>query len=175
MRMTTPALLGIPFLLLAGCQDPPGNTGEETGAIEDVEAANRDLLHRYHVDIWEDKNLTLAATYLSPDFTSHAYPYTMPTDEPAGYDFFEKFFVAFPDLVSNEDAILSGGDRVAIQWTMTGTHTGDFYGLPPTDREFTVSGMDVLRVEDGLFVEQWGGFADQMDEIIAQLAGPAGR
>jgi predicted ester cyclase len=93
----------------------------------------------------------------------------MPTDEAPGYDFFYKFFAGFSDLVSDEDAILSDGDRVAIQWTMTGTQTADFFGLPPTDRTVTVSGMDALRVEDGKFVEHWGGIADQMDEIIAQL------
>lgn len=144
--------------LLAGCTDAP-----------DTEAQNRELLHDYHRDVWEGHRLDLAANYLAPTFVSHAIPFSMPTSEQAGADFFPKFFAAFPDLQSHEDALLSFGDRVAIQWTMTGTHTADFFGLAPTNKAFTVSGMDVLRVEDGLFVEQWGGFADQMDEIIAQL------
>jgi len=168
-------------LLLVGCADPSGPRDADTGNTDrkctqdQTEAANRELLHQYHVDVWENHDPYAAADYLAPDFVSHGIPYSMPTDEPAGYDFFTKFLAAFPDLYSSEDAILSGGDRVSIQWTLTGTQTEDFFGLPPTGRSIEVSGMDILRVEDGKFVEQWGGFADQMDEIIAQLTAPDAR
>jgi predicted ester cyclase len=67
-----------------------------------------------------------------------------------------KWVGAFSNLESHEDAILSGGDRVSIQWTITATHTGDFFGIAPTSKKIQISGMDVLRVQDGKFVEQWG-------------------
>ncbi len=71
-------------------------------------------------------------------------------------DYFYRFFNAFPDLNSHEDALLASGDRVLIQWTMTGTQSADFFGVAASGKTFTVSGMDVLRVENGKFVEQWG-------------------
>lgn len=171
LRVLTFALF---FSGCEGAQDTPDtDTGDPQCVENEAEAANRELLHQYHVEVWEQHNPYAAVDFLAPNFVSHGIPYSMPTDEPAGYDFFIKFLAAFPDLYSSEDAIMSGGDRVTIQWTLTGTQTEDFFGLAPTGRAIEVSGMDVLRVEDGKFVEQWGGFADQMDEIIAQLTSPA--
>jgi predicted SnoaL-like aldol condensation-catalyzing enzyme len=36
-----------------------------------------------------------------------------------------------------------------------------------------VSGMDMLRVADGTFVEHWGGVADQMDDFLSQIGAQA--
>ena len=58
------------------------------------------------------------------------------------------------------------------QWTITATQTGDFFGIPATGRTITFSGMDTLRVSNGKFVEHWGGLADQVDEVAAQLIAP---
>jgi predicted ester cyclase len=118
-------------------------------------------------------HLLRAANYLAPDFVAHSVP-ILPGGQTPGPDFFFRFISAFSDLSSHEDAILSRCDRVALQWTITATHSGDFFGIAPTGRTIQFSGMDVLRVNDGKFTEQWGGVADQMDDIIAQLTSPSG-
>lgn len=71
---------------------------------------------------------------------------------------------------SREDAILADGDLVAIQWTITGTQSGPFLGIAPAGRSLSVSGMDVLRVRGGAFVEHWGGLRDQLDTITDRLS-----
>jgi predicted SnoaL-like aldol condensation-catalyzing enzyme len=141
---------------------------EESSDVQEEEEANRALLHDYHVEVWEHGRFDQAMSYLGPGFVLHSVP-VLPDGQTPGPDFFVKWLSAFSDLTSHEDAILSGGDRVSIQWTITATHTGDFFGIAPTQRKIHISGMDVLRVEDGKFVEQWGGVADQMDDVIQQL------
>ena len=183
VRSVTTRFLGLVFVALSlgasACtsSDTTENPADSVGVQEDTaeeaakaqEAANRDLLHRYHVEVWEQHHLEKAADYLGPQFMSHAYPVSIPNGQMAGPDFMMKFFAAFPDLTSHEDAILSNGDLVSLQWTIRGTQTVDFFGIAPTGRPIQVSGMDVLRVQDGKFVEQWGGVADQMDKVIQQL------
>jgi predicted ester cyclase len=137
-----------------------------------VEARNRELLHRYHVEVWEEGHFDRAVNYLAPGFVAHSIP-VLPNGQQPGPDFLARFLGAFSNLVSHEDAILAGCDRVAIQWTITATQTGDFFGIPPTQRTVQFSGMDVLRVQDGKFTDQWGGIADQVDDVVAQLTGPA--
>lgn len=141
------------------------------GAWIRVEARNRELLHRYHVEVWEEGHFDRAANYLAPDFVAHSVP-VLPNGQQPGPDFFTRFVGAFSNLVSHEDAILAGCDRVALQWTITATQTGDFFGIPPTQRTVQFSGMDVLRVQDGKFTDQWGGIADQVDDVVAQLTQP---
>jgi predicted SnoaL-like aldol condensation-catalyzing enzyme len=136
------------------------------------EIRNRQLVHRYHVEVWEQGHFDRAADYLAPNFAAHSVP-VLPQGQVPGPDFFIRFIGAFAPLSSHEDAILADCNRVALQWTITARQTGDFFGIPPTGRTIRFSGMDVIRVKDGKFTDQWGGIADQVDEVVAQLTSPA--
>lgn len=60
-----------------------------------------------------------------------------------------------PDLrFALEDPIVEG-DRMALRWTVLGTHTGTLRGLPPTGRAMRFSGTVIDRVVDGRIVEEW--------------------
>jgi predicted ester cyclase len=138
---------------------------EEAGRWRHIEAQNRELLHRYHVEIWEQGHLDRVGQFLAPTFFSHAVA-ALPE---ARINLLVEMRHAFPDLTSHEDVILADHDQVVIRWTIRGTHTGGFLGRAPTGRAIEVSGMDILRVAEGKFVEHWGGIADQIDDILATL------
>jgi len=171
-------------LVLAACggMPPPGAeepiaAGTQADAINQnktgwgTEMDNRELLHDYHVTIWEQGRWDLLSNFVAPDFYSHAVP-VLPNGQTPDYTWMNQFLGAFSNLTSVEDSIMSGGDRVSIQWTITATQTGPFFGIPATGRTITFSGMDALRVRDGKFVEHWGGLADQVDEVAAKLTAP---
>jgi steroid delta-isomerase-like uncharacterized protein len=65
-----------------------------------------------------------------------------------------------------EDAI-AAGDRVVVRWTNAGTHVGEFAGIPATGRTFTISGIDIYRVDDDLLAEHWH-VVDQLS-MLTQL------
>jgi predicted SnoaL-like aldol condensation-catalyzing enzyme len=159
--------------LLVGCatDDDAPPEPEPEPAVDQV-ALNRDLLHRYHVEVWEEGRLDRAGEYLGQGFTSHARPTTLPPGAQVGPDFLAQFWIGFPDLHSRADALLADGDLVTVRWTITGTHTGPFFGVAATGKPIEVSGMDILRVADGKFVEHWGGVADQMDDFLQQIDAP---
>ena len=50
------------------------------------------------------------------------------------------------------------GDKVATRCTMTGTHKGEFMGIPPTNKKVTVWAISIDRVAGGKFVEEWGTY-----------------
>jgi predicted ester cyclase len=133
--------------------------------------ANKELMHRYHTLIWEQKKTELIPEYLSPKFTSHSFPPDAPTSVEAIQNFVSYFFAAFPDMTSRENVLMAEGDKVAISWTINGTHQGEFLGVAPTGRKISATGLDIMRIEDGKFVEHWGGFYDQMPKILGQLTG----
>jgi predicted ester cyclase len=67
---------------------------------------------------------------------------------------------------------ITEGDKVAIRWTLTGTHKGEFRGIPPTNKKVTMWGIDIDRVTDGKFVEGWCrfdtlGMMEQLGIILA--------
>ena len=59
------------------------------------------------------------------------------------------------------------GDKIAFRSTFRGTHQGIFREMPPTGRRVTVRLLDLIRVENGSFAEQWGG-PDLLD-LLRQL------
>lgn len=138
------------------------------GPMEEAKA-NKAMLHQYHEEVWQQHDLSKFDQYFDPQFVSHANPPDAPPGPDTAKQFMGALFTAFPDLTSHEDALLGDGDRVAIQWTIHATHTGYLFNMPPTGKPIEVSGMDVLRVSNGRFIEHWGGIGDQLPKIYTQL------
>ncbi|MBA2312563.1 MAG: ester cyclase [Actinobacteria bacterium] len=51
--------------------------------------------------------------------------------------------------------VIGEGDRLVVRWTNSGTHVGDFLGIPATNKSFSVAGIDIYRVADGKLAEHW--------------------
>ena len=66
-----------------------------------------------------------------------------------------RYFEAFPDLHVALDELIAEGDRVFLRSTMTGTHDGEYKGLPPTGRHVAAESAEVFRIADGRFVGYW--------------------
>jgi steroid delta-isomerase-like uncharacterized protein len=87
---------------------------------------------------------------------------------PEGFiGFFTAFRAAFPDLNIAVEQLVADDDNVAIAYTVTGTHKGDFLGTPATGRQIKARGVQIARFENGLIVERWGS-SDQLG-ILQQI------
>ena len=53
-----------------------------------------------------------------------------------------------------EDTV-TGGEKIALRWTMTGTHHGDMDGIDPTGLQVELSAIEINRFEDGQLIETW--------------------
>jgi predicted ester cyclase len=67
---------------------------------------------------------------------------------------YTSWFSAFHDMVLQRDDVLIDGDRVVIIARLSGTHSGDFMGLPPTGRQIEFLVAQVMTVADGFVVEE---------------------
>ena len=65
------------------------------------------------------------------------------------------FRSAFPDRVDVIDEVIAEGDRVGILFRITGTHTGNLFGIAPTGKKVNVLEAAILRVAGGRVVEGW--------------------
>jgi steroid delta-isomerase-like uncharacterized protein len=62
---------------------------------------------------------------------------------------------AFPDLRVTVEQVIAQGDHVALRWTCRGTHKGDLFGIAPTGKEATVTGITIDRWSKGKLAESW--------------------
>ena len=63
---------------------------------------------------------------------------------------------AFSDLNATVGPSLESGDLAAAEVTITGKHTGEFMGVPPTDKPFEIKTVDIIRLEGDKCAEHWG-------------------
>ena len=66
-----------------------------------------------------------------------------------------EFYSAFPDVHVTLDDLVVEGDRVAVRFTLGGTHKGEFMGSPPTSKKVTIREIGIIRIVGGKFVESW--------------------
>ena len=69
---------------------------------------------------------------------------------------FDMFHAAFEGFTAEIVDQLAEGDKVMTYKTFSGTHTGEFMGIPPTGKHVRFDVMDIIRLADGRFVEHWG-------------------
>ena len=59
--------------------------------------------------------------------------------------------------VTIEDSVAEG-DRVAMRFTISGTHTGSFMGIAPTGKMIHVTASGIFRIVDGKATDNWVNF-----------------
>ncbi len=93
---------------------------------------------------------------VAPDVIDHYAPPGLPPGR-EGWNINRKLFrAAFPDGRWTEEDLVAEGDRVVGRYFFTGTHQGEFMGIPPTGRQVAVSNIHIVRIYDGIVVEHWG-------------------
>jgi steroid delta-isomerase-like uncharacterized protein len=62
---------------------------------------------------------------------------------------------AFPDMDQVIDEVIESGDTLASRWHVTGTHKGEFMGIPATGNKVEMNGMSFYKLRDGKVAEIW--------------------
>ncbi len=87
---------------------------------------------------------------------------------PDGFkDFFTSLRAAFPDLALAPVTVVADDEHVAMAYTISGTHKGEFMGIPATGEQFTARGVEIVKFRDAKLIERWGS-SDVMG-IMTQL------
>ncbi|MEX0790447.1 MAG: ester cyclase [Actinomycetota bacterium] len=118
---------------------------------------NKQTVRRYLDEVWNKGRIEASAAYLAPGYLRHMGPGTDPLDIEGQRVRLQGFRSAFPDVSLVMEEMLAEGNLVAFRFTMSGTHRGPYQGIEPTGRRISVPGLDLVRLQDGLLTEHWGG------------------
>jgi predicted ester cyclase len=129
----------------------------------------KQLAIRWFEQVWNQKNEAAIDEMYSATGKSYGFP--EPDSILIGPEAFKPlhrtFTGAFPDLHFALDDVIAEGDRVAIRWSVTMTHTGDHLGIPATQKPVTQHGASFLVVRDGQILEGWNEM--DMNYLFKQL------
>jgi len=67
-----------------------------------------------------------------------------------------RLYRAFPDLHITIEDLIEEGDKVVEKETVTGTHQGEYNGLPPTGKSVSYNEIFIMRFVNGRIAEIWG-------------------
>ena len=116
---------------------------------------NKKIVRRYQ-DIYNSNDLDALSEVVSEDVRT---PKIMPGMKPGlegGKQVDATTLVGMPDWQTMIDDLIAEADKVVARITMTGTHTGDFWGIPATGKRVKFTGIYIVRIANGKIVEHWG-------------------
>ena len=123
----------------------------------------KELVTRYLEEAWNKGNVDVLDQLFTPELAARLKP------------LIGAFLTGFPDWNCVIDEFVVEGDKVVNRWTGKATHTGNFFGIPPTGKPVTVEGITIHQIADGRIVADWSQ-SDQL-ALLQQLGvapGPQG-
>jgi steroid delta-isomerase-like uncharacterized protein len=124
---------------------------------------NTVMFQRIWDELFNQRKLEVVDELFAPDFVNHvrvvqvreAPPPPFPPGPAHMKQLVTTLTTAFPDSHFTVEDIIATGDKVVGRITWSGTHKGDFLGIPPTGKAFKVSHIQIFRFAGGKIVEHW--------------------
>jgi steroid delta-isomerase-like uncharacterized protein len=111
-------------------------------------------------EVWNAGEFDLFEETVSDDYVGHWFVPGEDAVDRAGFRaFIEEVRRGFPDFEMTPEFMIAEGDMITVGITTTGTHDGEFMGIPPTGERGTTTGIFVHRFDDdGMMVEAWASW-----------------
>lgn len=116
---------------------------------------NKQIVRRYQ-EIYNSNDLAVLGEVLAEDLAMPKVMAGLPPGLEGAKRVHEITLIGMPDWHTEIDDLIAEGDKVVARITMTGTHTGDFWGIPATGKKVEFTGIYIVRIEAGKIVEHWG-------------------
>ena len=126
----------------------------------------RAIGHRI-AEFYNTGNQAIADEIYDPGFVNHA-PY-LPNNK--DLETCKKCLTetrsGMPDFQISIKDMIAEGDKLVCRWVASGTHTADFFGIPPTGKKVSWTGMTINRIQSGKVVEAW--WNEDISGLLKQL------
>jgi steroid delta-isomerase-like uncharacterized protein len=147
------------ILITVGC------TTHANDKADPVEANIKMYTHTWD-EIINKRNL---AMFNDSNFTSNVVMHTNP--DIVGIDsakaYYKNYLTGFSNIQFTIVDVFGQGDKLVKHWNFKGTHTGMFFGIPPTGKNVNIDGVTLVRMENGKIAEE-RDFVDNYD-LLNQL------
>jgi steroid delta-isomerase-like uncharacterized protein len=117
---------------------------------------NKATVGRYFDEIMNEGNLDTIDKLMTANFAFHIPTLPDPVRGPEGMKrFVTGLRTGFPDIKFTPEYLITDETRVAVRYTMTGTHLGEFLGAPPSYKTVKDIGNDLFHLSDSKIVAVW--------------------
>lgn len=132
--------------------------------------ACKQVVRQFNTGVIQEGRRDVFDALMAPGFVNHAAPPGAPNGpEGMWHTFANVLRPALANLTVTIHDQLCDGDKVTTRKTISGVHTGTLMGIAATGRAVAIDVIDIVRVQDGQYVEHWG--VNTLPAALAQLRG----
>ena len=121
-----------------------------------MSADNKAIIRRLYDEVWNKRKLEVVSEIVSP---SHALQGPNVAGSAVGPEAYKRqvalFLGGFSDLRWTIDDLIAEDSKVVACWTIFGTHTGEYLGVPATNKKVTVGGMTNHHLSNGKIMDSY--------------------
>ena len=119
-----------------------------------MSAENKAIVRRLYEEVWNERKLEVVNELIS---SSHALQGPNIFGSSIGPEAYKRqvsrFLEGYPDLCWTIENTIAEEDKVVACWTISGTHKGDFMGVPATNKKISVDGMTIHHIAGGKIMD----------------------
>ena len=121
-----------------------------------MSADNRANIRRLYDEVWNKRKLEVLSELVSPSHALHGPSFSGSAIGPEAYKLrVSAFYVGFPDLHWTIEDTVAEKEKVVVCWTFSGTHKGDYMGVPATNKKVSVDGMTIHHMANGRIMDSY--------------------
>lgn len=118
---------------------------------------NKAIVRRFNLEVIQNGDRRAFEALMARSFINRSAPAGAPNGPESMWDTFETILrPALSDLSVTIHDQIGEGDRVTTRKTISGVHSGALLGIAPTGAAISIDVIDIVRVQDGRYVEHWG-------------------
>ena len=122
-------------------------------------ADNKAIVRRLYEEVWNKRKLEAISEIIS---SSHALQAPNISGSSIGPEAYKRqvlsFLAGYPDLHWTIEDIIAEKDKVVACWTISGTHKGDYMGIPATNKKVSVDGITVHLIANGKIMDSYSNW-----------------
>jgi steroid delta-isomerase-like uncharacterized protein len=119
-------------------------------------------------EVYNNHKLELLDQILSPSYVGYVNAHTINGAESAK-GFIAGFLQGIPDAKYTLLDTFANENKIVVRWICTGTQSGNFYGIEPSNRAINITGITIFELNDGKIDQLWNNW-DQFT-LMQQLKG----
>ena len=115
------------------------------------------VMRRIYGEVFTEGNVDLIDELMHEDVVEHE---EVPPGIPPGRETPRAMTLmmrsAFPDFRADVEEMLQDGNKVIARARFSGTHQGEFMGIPATGNAFDINVIDIIEFEGEKAIAHWG-------------------
>ncbi|MHA4808076.1 ester cyclase [Flavitalea flava] len=130
---------------------------------------NKAIVIRFNKEVLEQGNRQTFDELIADEVINHeAPPGTSKGPDGMIHFLWDILRTGFPDIKVEILEQVAEKDLVTTRKRFTATHTGEIMGIPPSHKKVSIKVIDMIRLQNGKFIEHWG--ISNLQEVLAQLS-----